>query len=339
MKNKFIKFISFALIVGFFMGCEKDGTQLTMLDNPVPPSIKTLPDLTLVRADGANMLTFEVTPVDPGFNASAKYILEAAAAGTDFATPVEIMSKDVATDFIIAESDLNGILLKLFPPDAAASVDFRVRAILVVDAGTGANGVGDKAFEYTSDIKTADVTLYGFPRLNLINSGMDQKIESPLGDGNYSGYVKLNKDMPFTLNDPDAGKTYGKSGGALAENGDGITVDASGWYMLTVSVPDLTYSTSAYMIGLVGSATPNGWDTPDQKMDYDAAKGVWTITADLVVGEIKFRKNDGWAWNLGGDVNGLTQGGANIPISEAGNYTITLTIINDATGTCTITKN
>ena len=91
-------------------------------------------------------------------------------------------------------------------------------------------------------------------------------------------------------------------------------------------------------IGLIGSATPNGWDTPDQKMDYDSKTGTWSITVDLIDGDIKFRKNDGWAWNLGGTHDNLTQGGDNLSVS-AGNYTITLTIINDATGTCTIVKN
>ena len=94
----------------------------------------------------------------------------------------------------------------------------------------------------------------------------------------------------------------------------------------------------AYMIGLIGSATPNGWNTPDQKMDYDAKTDMWKITVTLIDGEIKFRKNDGWGWNLGGTKDNLTQGGANLPVT-AGNYTITLSIINDATGTCTIVKN
>ena len=92
------------------------------------------------------------------------------------------------------------------------------------------------------------------------------------------------------------------------------------------------------MIGLVGSATPNGWDTPDQKMDYDAKTGTWYITIDLADGEVKFRLNDGWAWNLGGDLDNLTQGGANIPVT-AGNWTITLTINANNTGSATFVKN
>ena len=59
--------------------------------------------------------------------------------------------------------------------------------------------------------------------------------------------------------------------------------------------------------------------------------------------EIKFRKNDGWSWNLGGTKDNLVHNGDNIPITSAGNYTITLTISVDTqgseAGSCTIVKN
>jgi len=335
---KKLLYITFIGLLGLLYSCEKDGDQIFIADNPVPPSIVSMPDLTLERNNGTDILEFAISPVDPGFVASAKYFLEACATGDNFTKVTSIASKDLGENFEISVADLNGILLKSFPADETSSVDFRVRARLVVDGGTGAPGTSDDAFEYTSATETASVTLYGLPRLDLVNSGIDQKIESALGNGEYFGYVKLDAAMPFTLLDPDANVSYGGSGGTLTVNGPGIAVDGSGWYKMSASTNDLTYSTDAYMIGLVGSATPNGWDTPDQKMDYDAQSGTWSITIDLADGEIKFRLNDGWAWNLGGTVDNLTQGGDNIPVT-AGNYTITLTINSDDTGTCTIVKN
>lgn len=331
-------FILFIGLIGLFVSCEKDGETIVMLDNPVAPEIVTMPGLTLQRNNGTEMLEFVGTPVDPGFQASAKYFLEAAAAGSNFADPVIILSDIQNASLKISVSDLNGILLKKFPADQATPVDFRVRSVLVVDAGTGAPGTGTSPFEYISETATANVTLYGLPKLDLIDSGINQKIESPLGNGDYKGFVKLDATKPFTLLDTDNNIKYGASGSALAVNGTGITVDANGWYILNANTANLSYSTSEYRIGLIGSATPNGWDTPDQKMDYDAQTGTWSITIDLIDGFIKFRKNDGWAWNLGGAADNLTQGGADIPVT-AGNYTITLTIINDATGTCKIVKN
>ncbi|MFH1120364.1 MAG: SusE domain-containing protein [Bacteroidota bacterium] len=338
MKVKLNIFIVLIGLMGILSGCEKDGTKIKMLTDPIAPVLTTLPNLTLERANGLNVLEFNGVPVDPGFNASANYFLEACASGNNFVDAVTIFSGVQVSKMEITVSDLNSLLLKKFPAEQATSVDFRVRAVLVVDAGTGALGTSSDPLEYISEIKTSQVVLYGLPRLNLIGSGMDQKIESALGNGVYKGYVKLDPSQLFTLENPDTGDEYGASGSTLVLDGAGIQAPGLGWFILTADLNALSYATEAYMIGLIGSATPTSWDS-DTDMDYNPQTGTWSITIDLVVGEIKFRKNDGWAWNLGGTTDNLTQGGANLPIPEAGNYTITLTIINDATGTCTIVKN
>lgn len=347
MKKNILIYLTFIGLTALFTGCEKDGEMVTMLSNPKAPVLQTMPDLTLSRTNGTQVLEFTGTNVDPGFVASATYYLEACAAGTDFADPVTVWTGSQASSMKITVSDLNGILLKKFPADATTSMDFRLRGVLVVDAGTGAPGTGTNPFSYTSAVKNASVTLYGLPRLNLIGSGMDQKVESALGDGKYTGLVKLDVAQPFTLLDPDSNTSYGASGAALAVGGAGIVPPANGWHRLNVDVNALTYDISAYMIGLVGSATPNGWDTPDQKMDYNPSTGTWSITLDLVDGQIKFRLNDAWAWNLGyrpggTDPTDLFHNGDNIDVT-AGNYTITLTITQpngpDEAGSCTIVKN
>lgn len=343
MNKKFLIYMFFAGIISLFSSCEKDGDKVEMMHSPIVPSITSLPDLTLTRNNGTNILEFKGTPVDPGFNASANYFLEAAKAGTKFADAVVIANSVQDASIKISVSDLNGIMLKKLPADQVSSVDFRIRAVLVVDAGTGAVGTTSSPLVYYSDITTADVTVYGLPRLDLmVGNAATGKIESALGDGNYTGFVKLDKTKAFTLKDPDAGTVYGDNGGALKIDGTAITPADNGWHRLTVDTEALTYKTEAYQIGLVGSATPNGWDSPDQKMDYDAATGTWKITLTLKDGDIKFRLNDGWAWNMGGTPNNLTHDGANIAVT-AGNYTITLTITNPTqgseTGTYTIVKN
>ena len=343
MKNLMI-YLSFIGLIGLLFSCEKDETKVIMMTNPVAPTIQTVPDLTLKRAGGNDTLVFVGTAVDPGFQASATYFLEACAKGNNFTDAVVLVSSTKPTALKISVSDLNGILLKKFPADQVSSVDLRLRSMLVVDAGTGAPGTSTMPFEYISEVKNANVTIYGLPRIDLINSGMDQKIESALGNGKYSGFVKLDVAKPFTLKDPDSGSVYGINGAALAINGTGLTAPANGWYKLDADTQGLTYKMEPNMIGLVGSATPNGWDTPDTKMDYDAQSGTWRLTTDLVDGEIKFRLNDGWAWNLGGTPAQLTVDGPNIAVT-AGNYTIVLTITNpksvkgEVGGTFTITKN
>ncbi len=338
-------------VFAFMVGCEKEGDKVMMLDDPKAPQLISMPDLNMSRDKGGDVLVFETSAVDPGFTASATYELEAAAAGTEFATVIPILSTIHADEIEITVSDLNAILLKHFPEDATSSVDFRVRSQLVVDAGTGAPGTGDMPFEYISSTVTEDVTIFGFLRLDLINSGMDQKITSPLSNGVYNGFVKLDPASAFTLLDPETSTSYGGAGGVLEVGGAGIVVDEAGWYDFTADIEGLTYNAETYFIGLVGSATPNGWDAPDSKMDYHVASGTWRVTVDLEGGAdmyVKFRKNDSWSWNMGladGETGGLSgklqQGGVgnDIPIAESGNYTVIFTILSDEAGTYEIIKN
>ena len=342
MKKNLI-YTAFILLISLLSGCKKDGTMITMKTNPTAPSIKTMPDLTLLRSNAANVIEFDGTPVDPGFRASANYYLEACVSGTNFADPAVIYSGVQDTIIKMTVGELNGILLKYFPGDQTSSLDFRIRAVLVVDAGTGAAGTGTNPFEYSSAVTNAMVAIYGFPRLDLIGSGTGQKIESPNGDGKYSGFVKLDA-TNFTLKDPDTGTVYGTDGTQLAVDGSAFIPSAgAGWYKLSADTGAKTFSFAPYMIGLVGSATPNGWNAPDQKMDYDAKTNTWRITIDLITGDIKFRINDDWGWNLGGTTGNLVHNGDNIPVT-AGNYTIALTITvagpnGSEAGTFTITKN
>lgn len=341
-------YITFVGLLGLLFACEKDGDQIFLPDNPTAPTIVSMPDLTLERNNGTNSLEFVGTEVDPGFVASARYFLEACASGNEFSDVISILSGNTPS-FSITVSDLNGILLKSFPGDEVSSVDFRIRARLVVDAGTGAPGASDDTFEYNSATETASVTLYGLPRLDLLNSGIDQKIESALGNGEYFGYVKLDETMSFNVYDPDNEVTYGGTDGILTVDGAALSPVSTGWHQLSVSLNDMTYELLDFRIGLIGDATPNGWDAPDQKMEYDSQTGLWSITLDLIVGTVKFRVNDDWSGsiNLGlGDddhpeytLDNLWNSGSsqNIPIVEAGNYTITLSI--GSTYSATITKN
>ena len=338
MKKIIIIFLGLA---AFFSSCENDGEEVQLPDTVIGPEIITLPDLTLKRENGTDTIAFLCSPVDPGFTASATYYLEASLADSGFNDALQLYSGISADTILFAIIDLNQAFLASFTEDETTSTDFRLRAVLTVDAGTGAPGTGDDLFEYTSETVTTDVTLFGLPRLDLIDSGVEQKLVSPLEDGFYSSYVKLDESNPFTLLDPETSTTYGDNSGALAINGNSITPVATGYHYLFVDINNLEYTLEEYQIGLVGSATPNGWDAPDSKMDYDLKSGTWYITTDLVAGEIKFRKNDAWGWNLGGTTDNLEGGGDNYPIEEDGNYTITLTITSDEdpTGTFTIVKN
>jgi starch-binding outer membrane protein SusE/F len=137
----------------------------------------------------------------------------------------------------------------------------------------------------------------------------------------------------------DWGYNYGSDNadGKLSAGGPNIPVTVESDYaiVLDLSQPN-EYTYNANRWGVIGDATAGGWDS-DQNLTWDAAKNVFTVTLDLVSsGSFKFRANDGWDINYGGNVDNLTPGGDNISIGSDGNYTLTFDPWNLK---ATVTKN
>ena len=125
---------------------------------------------------------------------------------------------------------------------------------------------------------------------------------------------------------------YGDDGldGTMEVGGANIAVSA-GHYLVTMNLNTQSYTIEEIDVwGLVGSATANSWDGPNDKFmpDFGINEGYYYITgAVLTDGEIKVRQNDAWGVNYGDDGNDgtLELNGANIPVS-AGTYNITLNL-------------
>lgn len=84
-------------------------------------------------------------------------------------------------------------------------------------------------------------------------------------------------------------------------------------------------------VGIIGSSTPNGWDSDSTMVQDPNDADVWTTTMSLITGEAKFRANDAWDINWGASdfpAGTGTQGGDNVPVPGA-EYNITF---NSATG-------
>lgn len=133
--------------------------------------------------------------------------------------------------------------------------------------------------------------------------------------------------------------TDGQVTGNLLQDGEeNVVIETDGFYRINLNFVDKNYAVTPSMWGVIGSATPGGWDSDtDMTLSGDYT---WTLTVDLVVGEIKFRENDGWDVNFG-DSNAdgsLDNGGDNIAITEAGNYTIEMSLAPEGYS-YTITKN
>ena len=128
-------------------------------------------------------------------------------------------------------------------------------------------------------------------------------------------------------------------GGTLPTDGSEVSLDlggsnvptpGAGQYFLTVKTADEGASWTASVVangwGIIGSATPTGWDSDTDMVAAGFVDGVttYTITDSFVAGEYKFRANDGWDYNIGGDAAALSADGDNLMIAADGTYTVTL---------------
>lgn len=147
----------------------------------------------------------------------------------------------------------------------------------------------------------------------------------------FTGFMYLNQNgFKFCTQPEWKGTNYGADFNTAADAANITMTEEAGYYKVDVDLESKSYVlTPITTIGIIGSASPNGWDS-DVDMTYvpynaeTKALGYWEAKdITLASGEIKFRANDDWAINWGGDTNALTQGGDNISV-EAGTYDIKL---------------
>lgn len=147
----------------------------------------------------------------------------------------------------------------------------------------------------------------------------------------FTGFMYLNQNgFKFCTQPEWKGTNYGADFNTAADAANITMTEEAGYYKVDVDLESKSYVlTPITTIGIIGSASPNGWDS-DVDMTYvpynaeTKALGYWEAKdITLASSEIKFRANDDWAINWGGDVNALTQDGGNISV-DAGTYDIKL---------------
>ena len=161
----------------------------------------------------------------------------------------------------------------------------------------------------------------------------------------FTGFMYLNQNgFKFCTQPEWKGTNYGADFNTAADAANITMTEEAGYYKVDVDLESKSYVlTPITTIGIIGSASPNGWDS-DVDMTYvpynaeTKALGYWEAKdITLASGEIKFRANDDWAINWGGDVNALTQGGDNISV-DAGTYDIKLYAWANGYAKCVMTK-
>ena len=173
----------------------------------------------------------------------------------------------------------------------------------------------------------------GWNQIDILNSD----------DGvHFTGYMYLNQNgFKFCTQPNWDGTNYG--GAFFGQESDNIMMtQEAGFYQVDVDLSAKTYTLTPFTIGIIGSATPKGWDG-DTEMTYNPEERCWELKdVELTDGEMKFRSNHSWDDpnpNWGGTLDALVQKGDNIKVAEAGTYDIKLKV-NWAEGTakCEMTK-
>lgn len=156
----------------------------------------------------------------------------------------------------------------------------------------------------------------------------------------FTGYMYLNqKGFKFSTQPDWKGTNYGADFDTAPDAGNIVITEEAGFYQVDVDLSKKTYTLTPFTIGIIGNATPKGWDG-DTNMTYNPEERCWELKdVTLTDGEMKFRHTNDWSLSWGGELDNLTtQNGPNIVVA-AGTYDIKLEV-NWAEGTakCEMTK-
>jgi hypothetical protein len=274
------------------------------------------------------------------------YTLQVAKAGTSFAKTVDVIGVNSST-VTLKYSEFNTKMVALEANmEQPNSIEMRVKATVPNSAAATvySNPVTMNVTPYT-----AKDFVYLVGAFNGWNVGAAPAMNRNLPGLKYEYYLNLTAgNLEFKVV-PQQGSWNNDIGNDPANNGklivtgeNNMSVAAPGFYRVNVDLTSMEWSTLATTWGVIGGF--NNWGG-DQAMTYDAVNGVFTTTFDITAAtEFKFRANAGWSLNYGdtGADGKLDDGGANIVIGAAGNYTITLNLNptgNPQAYTYTVKKN
>lgn len=348
-----MKKISILLMVlaGFFtmISCEDMEKDPVVKASPGVPAItapSTGSSLVMTKPEADKTITFSWSAADYGMPLGILYTLQLAKAGTSFAKPVDVIGLNALTTSI-KYSEFNTKMVALEANmEQVNAMELRVKASIPNSAAAViySNPVTINVTPYT-----AKDFIYLVGAFNGWNVGEAVAMNRNMPGLKYEYYLNLTAgNLEFKIV-PQQGSWNNDMGNDPANNGklivtgeNNMSVSAPGYYRVNVDLTAMEWSTLATTWGVIGGF--NGWGG-DQAMTYDDVAGVWTTTFDIAAAtEFKFRANGGWSLNFGdtGADGKLDEGGANIVIRDAGNYTITLNLKptgNPQAYTYTVHKN
>jgi len=327
------------LLMVAFQSCKKDETRAILASGEgIQPASLSLDknDIALSKDNaGDTVLHLAVVPADFGFQAAVTNVLQFGLKGDNFKTVKEVVIPSGRTALGFTGYELNSYLLALGVPTGTvsefdvrlkSSINSKITVVYLALAGLKAIPFASTSYLYVPG------SYQGWDPTTA------ESIVSPTSNGIYTGIISFpeeNSEFKITT-ERNWANSYGQTAdGKLAFNGGGnLKAPRAGNLELEVNTTANTISYKDHSWGIIGSASPKGWDA-DTDMKYDNANQVWKLTVSLTAGEIKFRKNHDWGTNFGGANGTLAAGGANIAVASAGTYDI---VLNLNANTYTLTK-
>lgn len=336
MKSIFIKTIACSLIAVSLWSCKKDEDRVVANVSPAGALTASATTVGLSIQDAAKTavtFTFPQATVT-GYVVPVTSTLQFDLKGNNFATAKEMVT--TTTTYSTTVADLNKMMLSLGATiGKPAELEVRLKSAAAANAATYSNVLTITATPY---LASAWIYVPGAYQGWLPESA--DSLISLTGNRVYTGVIAFTAgNLGFKVAPAKSWDgAFGDAGnGTISTTGADFAAPSAGLKMLTVDLNANTWKIeNAITWGLIGDATPTGWDADtDMKMINDG-KGNYQIKISLVPGSIKFRYNDDWTGSLGGADGKLTVDGANIAVAAAGNYTITL---NPDAKTYTMIKN
>jgi hypothetical protein len=314
------------LLAASLLACENEEIKAILNESAKSDLSFSAASLTLLKEKAdENAVTLSWTKPDYGYSAAVQYKVWVDKANNDFKS-AQSFTTGTNNSLTWTHKQLNTLLQSMgFKPNETASLDVVVETIF------------SEALTKRTDTQKLTAVLY-LDKLDLSSTwglvgsatpngweGPDVPFYKTSTAGVFVCYAKL-ADGDIKIRENNAWDlNYGDNGanGSLEVNGANIVVKA-GSYKITFDAVKLTVKVENFSWGLVGSATPNGWNGPDIDFFYDPATDQFRALATLGDGDLKIRKNNDWSINYGdnGADGTLELNGANIKVAK-GVYLIT----------------
>ena len=343
-------FLSMAAALGMIAGCQKpEMVQMLPMEDVVAPVLAEVAPIEITAENlGLESASFSWTAADYGVQTQINYAIEVSSAS--HADKVVVTSGISDTTFVkVPYEALNAIFL--YDLELASGVAEDVQFVVSAKVGESpkvySNVVTVSASATEAEKVYPTLTVAGSYAYNNWTPGKGQFVFDFDGDDTkYSGIIDFGEDVS-ALNFKFVGASWGNnefsvpSGEAQAAEAAELPLVAGGgdnisaytthrYYSLTLDkkTPKVIKNFSFNTLGVIGDATPTGWDS-DTDMAFNPAKQRFYVDITLVDGTIKFRANDAWDVNWGGADGVLASGADNIPVA-AGNYRIYVNLNNPA---------